>query len=77
MVRLEAKTDWSGMMTEPIFEDLYTPTYVQRQLEKFRNRHDNHWKAHLDLAASLVERFAPPPPARPRPCPAWMGLRSV
>lgn len=51
-------------MTEPVFENLYTPTYVQRQLEKFRNRHDNHWKAHLDLAASLAGRFAPPPPAR-------------
>jgi 2-polyprenyl-3-methyl-5-hydroxy-6-metoxy-1,4-benzoquinol methylase len=46
------------------FKDLYTSSYVQRQLEKFRNRHNNHWKAHLDLAATLVGRFAPPPPAR-------------
>jgi len=52
------------MTSEPKFDDLYSPSYVQRQLEKFRNRHNNHWKAHLELAASLANRFAPPPPAR-------------
>lgn len=51
-------------MSDQKFEDLYTPTYVQRQLDKFRTRHQSHWKAHLELAESLAQRFAPVPPVR-------------
>ncbi len=43
--------------------DLYDTTYVQSQLEKFRNRHNNHWRNHIRLAKQLVSDYAPPPPA--------------
>lgn len=46
------------------FDALYTNAYVERQLEKFRNRHNNHWRAHLDLAERLASNYAPPAPAR-------------
>lgn len=45
------------------FESLYTPVYVERQLEKFRNRYQNHWKAHLDLVERLSEEYASSQPA--------------
>ncbi len=44
-------------------QDLYTSTYVNTQLEKFRNRHNNHWKHHINLAKKLVADYAAPPPA--------------
>lgn len=44
------------------FEDLYTPDYVQAQLLKFRNRHENHWRHHLRLAETLAAAHLPPPP---------------
>lgn len=62
----EAKSFMSKSLSasDVFFEKLYTPVYVERQLEKFRGRHHNHWKAHLDLAAKLASEHAPPPPAR-------------
>lgn len=44
-------------------QNLYNSTYVQAQLEKFRNRHNNHWRNHIRLAKQLVADYAPPPPA--------------
>ena len=43
--------------------DLYNNTYVQTQLEKFRNRHTNHWRHHIRLAKQLAVDYAPPAPA--------------
>ena len=44
-------------------QDLYNSTYVNTQLDKFRNRHSNHWQYHISLAKKLVADYAPPPPA--------------
>ncbi len=44
-------------------QNLYTPTYVDAQLEKFRNRQTNHWQHHIRLAKQLVADHAPHPPA--------------
>ena len=46
------------------FKDLYTPDYVQVQLEKFNNRYRNHWQNHIALAKKLVASYAPETPAR-------------
>ncbi len=43
-------------------KDLYTSTYVNAQLKKFRNRNSNHWQNHISLAKKLVADYAPPPP---------------
>ena len=44
-------------------QEIYTPTYVDAQLEKFRNRSTNHWQHHIRLAKQLVADYAPAPPA--------------
>ena len=44
-------------------DNLYSPIYVQSQLDKFRDRYNNHWKYHIKLAKQLVSDYGPPPPA--------------
>lgn len=43
--------------------EIYSSKYVKDQLEKFRNRHNNHWVNHISLAKRLVSKYAPLPPA--------------
>ncbi len=42
---------------------IYTPRYVETQLEKFRNRHNNHFANHIRLAKDLVAKYGLQPPA--------------
>jgi 2-polyprenyl-3-methyl-5-hydroxy-6-metoxy-1,4-benzoquinol methylase len=44
-------------LTENImeFEELYSSHYVGRQLEKFENRHQNHWAPRIEKVFDLVE----------------------
>ena len=44
-------------------KNLYTSHYVDVQLNKFKNRKNNHWKAHIKLIKKLVQNYAPCPPA--------------
>lgn len=43
--------------------DLYSPRYVEKQLDKFRNRHNNHFGNHIRLAKGLVAKYGLQPPA--------------
>lgn len=43
--------------------DLYNSSYVENQLNKFRNRHSNHFGNHINLAKDLVAEFGVKPPA--------------
>jgi SAM-dependent methyltransferase len=41
------------------FKKLYTGDYVRAQLIKFNNRHQNHWKNHIELAKRMISQFVP------------------
>tara|TARA_B100000315_G_scaffold224827_1_gene230639 strand:- start:3667 stop:4533 length:867 start_codon:yes stop_codon:yes gene_type:complete len=40
-----------------IFEQLYTKEYSLGQMEKHKNRHNNHWKNHIYWAKKMVKKF--------------------
>ena len=44
--------------------ELYNDKYVHAQLEKFRNRENNHFGNHIRLVKDLLDRFSINPPAR-------------
>lgn len=46
-----------------LLNKLYTHRYVESQLEKFRNRHNNHFGNHIRLAKGLIAKYGPQPPS--------------
>ncbi|MGD9638888.1 MAG: class I SAM-dependent methyltransferase [Alphaproteobacteria bacterium] len=40
--------------------DLYGTSYQEQQAEKYRNRENNHWKARLDIADELYNKYVKP-----------------